>query len=82
MTTERVTFRQENKRTRTIYLQDAEVRQAGKLGEVLTGIEVNREGDEIAGKGFDERRHIIAMGAVVRRVPVVMDKTYGEFVEA
>ena len=76
--TERVTYRPEGaRRARTIYLEG--VRETGNL---LTGIEVNREGDEVSGKGFDERRHIISLELVVRRVPVVMDNLYGEYVDA
>lgn len=74
---ERITYRPEGGRTRSIYLQDVV-----EAGDVLTGIEVDREGDEVNGRGFDERRHIIATELIVRRVPMVMDNIYGELVEA
>lgn len=77
MNTERVTYRPEGGRARTIYLQDVST-----SGSILTGIEVDREGAEVYGRGFDERRHLISLELVVNRVPVVMDNTYGEFVEA
>lgn len=33
-------------------------------GRAITGIEVNRNGDEISHAGFDERKHIISEDAV------------------
>lgn len=72
---ERVTYRPEGERARTIYLHRPTV-----SGLLLTGVEVNREGDEISGKDFDERRHVIELSLVVRRVPMRMDNTYGELV--
>lgn len=81
-TTERVTFRPPGKRARTIYLGDATVIQSPILGELLTGVELDREGMEVDGKGFDTRRHFISTDTIVNRVPVRMDKTYGEFVDA
>lgn len=75
-TYERVTYRPEGGRARTIYLHRPVV-----SGPFLIGMEVNREGDDISGKGFDERKHIIETALVVRRVPMVMDNNYGELVE-
>lgn len=72
---ERVTYRTEDGRARTIYLHRPAV-----SGPFLTGIEVNREGDEIADRGYDERRHLIATSLVVKRLPMVMDRVYGELV--
>lgn len=81
MATERVTYRTERGGTRTIYLQDAKESHSEQLGELLSGVEVDKEGDEVHGKGFDERHHLISLDAVIRREAVVMDKIYGEFVE-
>jgi hypothetical protein len=74
---ERVTYRPEGERARTIYLENPEVR-----GELLTGVQVKADGDEVSGKGFDERRHIISLELVTSRVPMRMDNIYGELVEA
>lgn len=76
---ERVTYRPEGGRARTIYMENVQVMGGGEL---LTGIEVNREGDEICGAKFDERRHIIELALVERRMPMRMDNIYGELVEA
>lgn len=72
---ERVTYRPEGGKARTIYLESPTV-----VGDLLTGIEVNREGDEIAPRGYDERRHLIALALVTRREAMVMDRIYGELV--
>ncbi len=82
MTTERVTYRPEGERARTIYLADvAETAIAG--APAIAGVEVDRDGCRVLGTVDQavERRHIIQTELVVRRVPVVMDNTYGEFVE-
>jgi hypothetical protein len=42
----------------------------------LVGIEVDVYGDEVAGRGFDERKHIIFKGAITRRTPLEFDNTY------
>lgn len=52
------------------------------LGTFIEGIEVNRYGDEIRGRTFDERKHMILELAITKRVPYVMDKKYGELVKA
>lgn len=81
-TYERVTYRPEGERARSIYLHRPLVLE-NDLGKptFLTGVEVNREGDEVAGKGFDERRHLIDLELVIRRVPMRMDMYYGELVK-
>jgi hypothetical protein len=48
----------------------------------LRGTEVDREGDEVAGRGFDERVHLIEKACVVRRTPLRMNPKYGELEEA
>lgn len=75
--TERVTFHTEGGRSRTIYLE-----QVREMGLLLTGIEVDKTGDEVAPRGVDERRHIIALELVTKRTPVRMDNIYGEYVDA
>ena len=49
---------------------------------MLTGIEVDREGIEVYGRKFDERRHMISVSLVTDRVLMKMDNTYGHLVEA
>lgn len=79
MTTERVTYRPEGERARTIYLQGVKpLRFFGE--ECISGDEVNREGESIIRAG--DRTHVIQTALIVRRVPVVMNNTYGEFEEA
>lgn len=75
-TYERVTYRPEGGRARTIYLHRPTV-----SGIFLTGIEVDKEGDEVAPKGVDERLHMIELALVVERVPMEMHRIYGELVE-
>lgn len=48
------------------------------LGTVsLVGVEVDRSGDEIASRGYDERLRVIPKGFVTRRTEMVWDKHYG-----
>lgn len=80
---ERITYRPEGERARTIYLVDAtEIPFIGATA--VTGIEVDRDGNRTLGPATQplERRHVIASELIVKRVPVVMDNTYGEYVEA
>lgn len=84
MSAERVTYRPEgSKRARSIYLSDP--RTSEMCGHpVLIGEEVDRDGLPVLPLGKDgksTRMHIIQEELIVRRVPVVMDNTYGEFVE-
>lgn len=75
---ERVTYRPEgSRRSRKVYLH-----QPAVVGAFLTGIEVDREGDEVAGPGYDNRRHVLDLGLVVSRESFVMDRIYGELVPA
>ena len=74
---ERVTFRTEKGRSRTVYLRQPVVAESPILGSLLTGVEVDIEGDEVAPRGVDERRHIIGLDAVVRRVPMYMNNDFG-----
>lgn len=60
----------------TVILRDPVV-----SGPFLTGIEVDREGDEVAPKGVDERRHIIMVDLVTKRTPLVMDRLTATLVE-
>jgi hypothetical protein len=76
-TYERVTYRPQGGRSQSVFL-----RNPVTGGMFLTGIQVDKEGDEIAPKGFDERRLMIELDLIVNREPFVMDKIYGELVPA
>lgn len=75
-TYERVSYREESGKRHTVILQNPT-----EAGPFLTGVEVGKDGDEIAPRGFDERRHFIALELVTKRTPLVMDKIYGELTE-
>lgn len=47
----------------------------------LRGIEVNKFGDEVFGKGFDERLRLIELGAITSTVEMVMNPKYAELEE-
>lgn len=46
--------------------------------QFLTGIEVKINGDEVTGRGFDERLRVIHKEMIAKRVPAVMNGLYGE----
>lgn len=73
---ERITFRPEGGRARSVILKNTR-----ESDLILSGVEVSIDGDEVAGKGFDERVRIISKDLILKRVPLVMDKIYGELVE-
>jgi hypothetical protein len=79
-TWERVTYRPEGAtRSKTIILRDPKV--LGKVGgdfTILTGLEVNKEDEEVAPPGVDRREHIISFVLVRRRTPLRMNLKYGE----
>lgn len=60
---------------KTLYLRDP-VETSFLGAPALTGVQVDREGNEVAPRGVDELRHIIDLGAVTKRTPVTMDRTY------
>ena len=61
------------KGTRSIYLQNPK-----RVRGFLTGIQVNKKGEEIADKGCDERLNLIQVGCIKENIPQVMNKFYGE----
>lgn len=62
--------------TRTIILMNpVEVEFMG--APALSGVEVNREGEEVAPRGVDERRHIIGLDVITKRTQLVMNNHYG-----
>ena len=46
----------------------------------ITGIEVDKEGNEISGSDFDQRRRVISKKAIRRRTPLKMDNKYATLV--
>ena len=86
MTTyEKVTYRPEGQRARTVILRDPTVIYACLSDtDVLCGTEVDKEANAVlaAGKDTIERHHIIDVALVIKRVPVVFDGHYCTFVEA
>lgn len=79
---ERVTFKPEGAtKSTTVFLR------VGRDSDVLlTGVEVNREGEEVSGtdkngKHFDSRTHIISKDLVTKRVEYAMNNKYGLLVK-
>jgi hypothetical protein len=76
ITYERVTYKPEGaERSTTIILRDPV--ESSALGGTLSGIEVNREAQEVAPRGVDERRHIISLELISKRTPLKQNLTYG-----
>jgi hypothetical protein len=70
----RITFRDGEKR-RTVILRNVD-----NSDRLVSGIEVDRHGDEIAPRGFDQRLRIIERELVASETALVMDMKYGELV--
>ena len=59
-------------RSRGVFLRNT------RLGtHVLVGTEVDKTGDEVHGKGFDERTRIIDLRLIISRRRYHMDNKYG-----
>jgi hypothetical protein len=50
--------------------------------QILIGIEVNREGDEVVPSGADQHRHMIQKAAITRRCCMSWRLKYGDLVPA
>ncbi len=61
---------------KTILLRDAR-----EVNGFLVGTEVNKFGDEISSKGFDERLHLIEIGVITSTKTMVMNPKYAELEE-
>jgi hypothetical protein len=48
----------------------------------LSGVEVDREGDEVAGRGADVRVRVVELTLIGSRTRVVMDRKYAQLVDA
>lgn len=82
MTTyERVRVQPESGPAFTVILRDSAVRKTRVLGSILTGVEVNREADEVASRGADERIRFISLDLVTKRTPLTMDRFTGMLTE-
>lgn len=76
-TYERVTYTPEGAdRARTVILRDPVEVPFATAGPVLTGREAARDGSPT------NRRHIIGTALIGRRVPLVLNRHYGELEEA
>jgi hypothetical protein len=83
MSVERVTYRPEGARAKTVYLQNPKVVEVMTGAPALVGQEVDKEGNAVLGTVAQaiERQHVISLELVVKRVPVAMSMIYAEFVE-
>ena len=78
---EKVTYRPEGGRVRTVILREPRV-VTGALATLLVGTEVDKDGNAVLdGPRYTtvERTHVIDVDLVVKRVEVAMDLTYGTF---
>jgi hypothetical protein len=57
------------------------LRDSTEKNGFLSGVEVNKFGDEISSKGFDERLHVIQIEAITSMKTMVMSLKYGELDE-
>lgn len=57
------------------------LRDAREKNGILSGTEVNKFGDEISSKGFDERLHLIEIEAISFTKKMVMNPKYAELEE-
>ena len=71
---------------KTIILRNPQVRLLTigpeKKYEILTGIEVNVENEEVAGHNASERMHMISLDLITKRTPLKMNNHYGMLEEA
>jgi hypothetical protein len=78
---EKVTYRPEGGRARTVILRDPEIQ--GNFAKVLVGREVDADGNALLTGGPDgaaiERIHVISEDLVLKRVEVAMHMIYGTF---
>lgn len=90
MTTyERITWRDAD-RSRSAILRDPRETTLGRiLGRgigasttVVTGIEVNSEGDEVKPANADERKRFIALELITKRTPLYMSRKYAQLLAA
>jgi hypothetical protein len=52
------------------------LRITGETDRFLTGIEVAKDGEPVAGKGFDERLRVIEKAMLAKTVPYRMNNMY------
>lgn len=73
-TFEKITYRPEGaSRSKTVILRDPQ-----QNGNVLRGVQVTKTGDEVCGKDFDERLHVIEISLIKSRTPLRWNLHYGE----
>lgn len=74
-TYERVTFKLDEhdaKKTKTVLL-----RIVSESARMLSGYEVDKEGEEIQPRGFERRLRVISLDLITKRVSLVMNNKYG-----
>lgn len=74
---ERVRVKGAGQRARTLRLE-----VVGEDARWLRGYQVDREGQRVGGRDHDQRLHIIDKGAIQGRTAQVVDRFYGELVDA
>lgn len=73
---ERVTFKgAADSRAKTVWL-----RVTSESDLFLSGVELRADGEEVFGRGFDERQRIIDKSTIRARRPGCMDLFYGQLV--
>lgn len=70
-----IRFRESNGTIRAVYLK-----YVTENGAFLRGIEVNRDGEEIHGRDFDQRLRVIQRECIVSQREYIEDRTYGTLV--
>lgn len=58
------------------------LRVTGQEGQFLKGYEVDAEGEEITGKDFERRLHIIEKALIVKHTPMRLNMTYARLERA
>ena len=57
------------------------LRDAWEVNGMLRGVEVNKTGDEVSGKGFDERLRLIDLRVISSMKTMVMNPKYAQLEE-
>jgi hypothetical protein len=58
------------------------IRVLKETANIMRGIEVDKDGEEVTGKDFDVRERLIYMGAIKKSVEMRMNVTYGKLERA
>jgi hypothetical protein len=58
------------------------LRVTSQTARAIRGVEVDRDGEEVTGKGFDVRERIVEIGAIKKSVEMRMNVKYGRIERA